>query len=207
LNVAAARNASRAGRVQRKTNETDISLTLILDGSGKAEKVSTGLPFLDHMLQLFAAHGLFDLALSARGDLEVDGHHTVEDIGICLGCALAEALGDKRGITRYGCALVPMDEALAEVAIDISGRPCLVYKTPQGFRSGSVGSFDLELVGEFLQALANKAGITLHVTARYGRNRHHLAEAIFKALGRALDAATRLDPRMARRIPSTKGTL
>ncbi len=196
---------ARQGNIQRKTTETAVSLTIDLDGSGHAD-ISTGIPFLDHMLALIAGHGFFDLRVRAEGDLEVDAHHTVEDIGICLGLGLLEALGDKAGIRRYGWAICPMDESLAEVAIDISGRGYLVYRVPQAARAGQVGTFDLELVQEFFQALASRAHLTLHVNAHYGRNSHHLIEAVFKAFGRALDAASSLEPR-AKGVLSTKGVL
>ena len=196
---------ARAGSIQRKTTETSISLDIDLDGGGSAD-VATGIPFLDHMLTLFASHGFFDLRLRAEGDLGVDAHHTVEDIGICLGMALQEALGEKIGIRRYGLGLCPMDEALAEVAVDISGRGYLVYRVPVAARRGKVGNFDLELVREFFQAVASRAALTLHVNARYGRNSHHIVEAVFKAFGRALDAATALEPRATGAI-STKGIL
>lgn len=196
---------ARQGSIQRKTSETAISLDLALDGTGRAS-IDTGVPFLDHMLTLFAAHGFFDLTLRAAGDLAIDAHHTVEDIGICLGQALAQALGERAGIKRFGLAVCPMDEALAEVAIDISGRGYLVYNAPEAAASGKVGNFDLELVPEFFQAVASHGRLTLHINARYGRNSHHAVEAVFKAFGRALDAATLLEPRSAG-VPSTKGTL
>jgi imidazoleglycerol-phosphate dehydratase len=196
---------ARQGWIERKTTETNITLSLELDGSGSAD-VASGIPFLDHMLTLFAGHGFFDVRLRAEGDLEVDEHHTVEDIGICLGLTLQQALGERAGIRRYGVGVCPMDEALAEVAIDISGRGYLVYKVPPVARSGKVGSFDLELVREFFQAVASRAALTLHINARYGRNSHHLIEAVFKAFARALDAATSPEPR-SEGILSTKGVL
>ena len=188
--------ASRTATVDRKTGETDIALTLSLDGSGTPD-VRTGIPFFDHMLTLFARHGLFDL-------IEVDFHHTVEDVGITLGQALAKALGDKAGIRRYGSAYVPMDEALARVVVDCSGRPYLAYEAPRGVES--IGMFPFQLVEEFLRAVAVQAGLTLHVTILAGRDAHHMAEAVFKALARALDVAVSLDERV-KGIPSTKGVL
>ncbi|MDP2798527.1 MAG: imidazoleglycerol-phosphate dehydratase HisB [Deltaproteobacteria bacterium] len=193
----------RKAKVERKTKETDISLKFSLDGEGKSD-INSGIAFLDHMLTLFAAHGFFDLVLRARGDIEVDFHHTVEDIGICLGDALREALGERQGIRRYGQAIVPMDEALCQVAIDISNRPLLVYNVKM--RQSKVGMFDTQLVPEFLQALATHGGITLHVNVMYGRNAHHIIEAVFKALGRALDMAASLDGRVSGVI-STKGLI
>ena len=193
----------RKAKVERKTKETRISAELALDGQGKAQ-IATGLPFLDHMLTLFAVHGFFDLKIKAAGDLEVDAHHTVEDAGICLGTALAKALGEKEGIARYGHAVVPMDEACAAVTLDISNRPYLVYKTPELARLA--GEFETELVPEFLRAFCQNGGITLHVRVLYGRNTHHMIEAAFKALGRALDAATQFDKRRTG-IPSSKGSL
>ena len=195
--------ASRTATVDRKTGETDIALTLSLDGSGTPD-VRTGIPFFDHMLTLFARHGLFDLTVVAKGDIEVDFHHTVEDVGITLGQALAKALGDKAGIRRYGSAYVPMDEALARVVVDCSGRPYLAYEAPRGVES--IGMFPFQLVEEFLRAVAVQAGLTLHVTILAGRDAHHMAEAVFKALARALDVAVSLDERV-KGIPSTKGVL
>ena len=193
----------RRAEIARKTNETDIKLAFGIDGQGTAE-LSTDVPFLNHMLDLFAKHGRFDLTVDARGDVDVDDHHTVEDIGICLGMALKEALGDKRGIKRYASVFVPMDEALAQVVIDISGRPH--FEMRGEFPGASVGSFTVELVHEFLWKLALEGRITLHVIVHYGRNTHHMIEAVFKALGRALDEATSIDPRTDG-IPSTKGVL
>ena len=195
--------ASRTATVDRKTGETDIALTLSLDGSGTPD-VRTGIPFFDHMLTLFARHGLFDLTVVAKGDIEVDFHHTVEDVGITLGQALAKALGDKAGIRRYGSAYVPMDEALARVVVDCSGRPYLAYEAPRGVES--IGMFPFQLVEEFLRAVAVQAGLTLHVTILAGRDAHHMAEAVFKALARALDVAVSLDERV-KGIPNTKGVL
>jgi imidazoleglycerol-phosphate dehydratase len=195
---------ARTATLSRRTSETDISLTLDLDGSGQAD-IATGIGFLDHMLTALTRHGLFDLTLRAEGDLHIDFHHTTEDVGIVLGRAVAQALGDKRGITRFGHALVPMDEALAESVIDISGRPFLVWNV--GFERPKIGEMDTELFEEFFRALATNAAITLHVTRRAGHNAHHVAEACFKATARALRAAVAIDPRAADAIPSTKGAL
>jgi imidazoleglycerol-phosphate dehydratase len=194
---------SREATIQRKTNETDIELAFSVDGEGRTE-LNTGVPFLSHMLDLFAKHGQFDLSVNANGDIEVDGHHTTEDIGICIGQALREALGDKKGIKRYGNAFVPMDEALAQVVIDLSNRPHLEFRGE--FPSKQVGTFDTELVHEFLWKLALEARMNLHVIVHYGHNTHHMIEAVFKALGRALDEATMVDPRV-KGVPSTKGLL
>ncbi|WP_096436957.1 imidazoleglycerol-phosphate dehydratase HisB [Alteribacter populi] len=188
---------------KRNTNETQIDLSIAVDGDGKST-LETGVPFLTHMLDLFSRHGLFDLSIQAQGDTEIDDHHTTEDIGIVLGEALKEALGDKKGIRRYGNAFVPMDEALAQVVVDLSNRPHLEFRAE--FPSEKVGTFDTELVHEFLWKLALEARINLHVIVHYGHNTHHIIEAIFKALGRALDEATQLDPRV-KGIPSTKGRL
>jgi imidazoleglycerol-phosphate dehydratase len=193
----------RKAKIERKTKETEVLLELNLDGSGK-HQVKTSIPFLDHMLSLFSAHGLFDLRINARGDREVDDHHTAEDIGICLGSALKQALGGKEGIARYGSAFVPMDESLASVHVDLSGRPCLVFDLP--FRRRKIGEFDTELVKEFFQALVNNASMTLHARVLYGGNGHHMVESLFKALGRALRQAASRDERV-RGIPSTKGKL
>jgi imidazoleglycerol-phosphate dehydratase len=194
----------RKGSVRRATSETQIELSLDLDGSGRAA-ISTGVGFFDHMLELFARHGLIDLTVTAKGDLHVDDHHTVEDVGIALGQAFREALGDKKGIARYASLDLPMDETLTRVAIDVSGRPFLVFRT--AFAAQKIGTFDTELVREFFQAFAMNAGITLHVETLYGANAHHIAESCFKGLARALRAAIALDPREAGRIPSTKGAL
>jgi len=193
----------RKAKVERKTKETEVLVELNLDGSGK-HQVKTSIPFLDHMLSLFSAHGLLDLKIRARGDREVDDHHTAEDIGICLGMALKQGLGGKEGIHRYGSAFVPMDESLASVHLDLSGRPCLVFDLP--FRRRKIGDFDSELVKEFFQALANNAAITIHARVAYGSNGHHMVESLFKALGRALRQAVSRDERM-KGVPSTKGRL
>lgn len=193
----------RSASVERKTNETDIQLGFTLDGSGLAE-LDTDIPFLNHMLDLFARHGQFDLKLKARGDIEIDDHHTVEDVGICLGMAFLRAIGDKRGIRRYASVFVPMDDALAQVVVDVSNRPHLEFRGQ--FPSAQVGSFATELVHEFLWKFALEARINLHVIVHYGINTHHMIEAIFKALGRALDEATQIDPRV-QGVPSTKGVL
>ena len=195
---------ARIATLSRQTSETDITLTLNLDGTGKAD-IATGIGFLDHMLTALTRHGLFDLTVRAEGDLHIDFHHTTEDIGIVLGRAIAQALGDKRGITRFGQALVPMDEAMAEAVIDISGRPFLVWNVV--FERPKIGEMDTELFEEFFRALATNAAITLHVTRRAGHNAHHVAEACFKATARALRAAVAIDPRAADAIPSTKGAL
>ncbi len=195
---------SRVATVSRQTAETEIVLTLALDGRGEA-KIGTGVPFFDHMLTLFARHGLFDLSVQARGDTEVDYHHTVEDVGLVLGQAFKEALGDKVGIRRYGFFLLPMDESLARIAVDLGGRPHLVYQAeaPTMF----VRDFNIVLVKEFCRAFSNALGANLHVQLVYGEEPHHVAEAIFKCLARALDAATQIDPRAADVLPSTKGQL
>ena len=194
----------RTATCNRKTAETDISLSLNLDGTGKSE-IKSGVGFLDHMLTLFARHARMDLALTCAGDTNVDDHHSVEDIAIALGEALKDALGDKRGIVRYGSELLPMDEALVLCAIDLSGRSCLRYSA--NIPSQKIGSFDTELVQEFFTALARTAGITLHIRQLDGENSHHIVEAMFKALGRALKQAVAIDPAFADEIPSTKGVL
>lgn len=194
----------RAASVSRKTGETDIAVEIALDGSGKAA-IKTGVGFLDHMLELFARHGLFDLKVAAKGDLHVDDHHTVEDVGIALGQAFAKALGDKKGIARYADIAMPMDETLTRVALDISGRPFLVFRTV--FPSQKIGTFDTELVREWFQAFAINAGLTLHVETFYGENAHHIAESCFKGLARVLREAVSIDEREAGRVPSTKGML
>ncbi|MGV3722405.1 MAG: imidazoleglycerol-phosphate dehydratase HisB [Actinomycetota bacterium] len=193
----------RTAEINRKTAETEISLSLNVDGTGTSD-VQTGVGFLDHMLTLFARHGLFDLTVRCNGDLHVDQHHTVEDVGICLGQALVKALGDKRGIVRYGTFTVPMDESLVMVSLDLSGRAYVVCKLDTARRK--IGDFDAELVPEFFQALAGNALMNLHIHQFHGENGHHIVEATFKALGRALDAATRIDERVTG-VPSTKGLL
>ncbi len=194
----------RAARVSRRTNETDVSVSLALDGTGEAT-IATGVGFLDHMLELFARHALFDLKVKVKGDLHVDQHHTTEDSGIALGQAFLQALGDKRGIRRYADVHLPMDETLSRIALDISGRPFLVFRT--AFPSEKIGAFDTELVREWFQAFAIHAGVTLHAETLYGDNSHHIAESLFKGLARALRHAVSTDPREEGRVPSTKGTL
>jgi imidazoleglycerol-phosphate dehydratase len=194
----------RTASLTRRTSETDIALALGLDGAGQAE-IATGIGFLDHMLTALARHGLFDLTVAAKGDLHIDFHHTTEDVGIVLGRAFAEALGEKRGIRRFGQALVPMDEALVEAAVDLSGRPYLAWNV--AFAQPKVGAMDTELFEEFFRAFAFNGMFTLHLTGRAGNNAHHVAEACFKAAARALRLAAERDPRAADAIPSTKGAL
>ena len=194
----------RTGAVKRKTKETDVEVKVDLDGQGRAD-VSTGIGFLDHMLDLLARHSRMDITVKAKGDLHVDHHHTTEDVGIALGQSVKQALGDMKGITRYADVHMPMDEALTRVAIDISGRPFLVFKSE--FVRDKVGTFDTELVQEWFQAFAMNAGLTLHVTTLYGTNDHHIAESCFKGLARALRTAVTIDPRAAGEVPSTKGSL
>ncbi len=196
--------SERTARVERNTNETQISIEVNLDGSGQAN-FETGVPFLDHMLDQIARHGLVDLKVNARGDLEIDAHHTVEDIGITLGQAVNKAIGDKKGIVRYGHAYVPLDEALSRVVIDFSGRPLLVEDVH--YTSQRIGNFETELVHEFFQGFCNHALVTLHIDNLRGHNSHHIVETIFKAFGRALRMAISPDPRAAGVIPSTKGAL
>ena len=195
--------AERTGRALRLTGETDIDISVDIDGSGNYD-LDSGIPFFDHMLSMVAKHGMMDLAVSCKGDLEVDDHHTVEDIGIAFGEAFKEALGDKRGITRYATAFLPMDESLVMVSLDLSGRPFLVYDVP--LIEQFTGTFDAQLIEEFMRAFAFAAGITLHGRLIYGKNTHHIVEAAMKALGRALDSATRKDERIDG-VPSTKGVL
>ena len=195
---------ARTAALTRTTTETDISLTLSLDGAGQAD-IATGIGFLDHMLTALTRHGLFDLTLHAKGDLHIDFHHTTEDVGIVFGRAFAQALGDKRGIRRFGQALVPMDEALVEAAVDLSGRPFLAWNV--AFERPRIGEMDTELFEEFFRALAMSGLLTLHLTQRAGRNAHHVAEASFKAAARALRMAVEIDPRAGDAIPSTKGAL
>lgn len=196
--------ASRNATVNRETLETQVAVSINIDGSGEGI-FDTGVPFLEHMLDQIARHGLFDLDVKAKGDLHIDGHHTVEDIGITLGQAFAQAVGDKRGITRYGHAYVPLDEALSRVVIDLSGRPSLDFVAE--FESGMIGGFDTELFYEFFQGFVNHAQVTLHIDSIRGRNSHHIAETIFKAFGRALRVAVSVDERLAGAMPSTKGSL
>ena len=196
--------SARSAEVIRNTAETRIRVALNLDGSGQAQ-LSTGIGFFDHMLDQIARHGLIDLDIQAQGDLHIDGHHTVEDVGITLGQAFAKALGDKKGIRRYGHAYVPLDEALSRVVIDLSGRPGLEMDVP--FKSGSIGGFDTQLAHEFFQGFVNHAGATLHIDNLKGENAHHQCETVFKAFARALRMAVERDPRAAGTIPSTKGSL
>ena len=196
--------SSRTASITRNTNETQIEIELNLDGTGKAD-FQTGVPFLDHMLDQITRHGLLDLKIDAKGDLEIDAHHTVEDIGITLGQAVAKAIGDKKGIVRYGHAYVPLDEALSRVVIDFSGRPQLVEEVQ--YTGKNIGSFETELVHEFFQGFCNHALVTLHIDNLRGRNSHHIVETIFKAFGRALRMAIAIDPRNDGAIPSTKGSL
>ena len=200
---AGARRRSRAAEVHRKTKETDISVKVGLDGAGSYD-VETGIPFLNHMLELFARHGFFDLSVRGRGDLEVDAHHTVEDVGLTLGEALRNALGDKHGIRRFGEATVPLDEALVSVVIDLSGRPFLAYNVK--LEQERVGTFDVELIHDFLLALANQVGMNLHINMLSGRNPHHIVEASFKGLARAMSQAASYDP-LVKGVLSTKGIL
>ncbi|HMM45676.1 MAG TPA: imidazoleglycerol-phosphate dehydratase HisB [Candidatus Macondimonas sp.] len=196
--------SARTARIERATLETRISVELNLDGSG-VSRLATGLPFFDHMLDQIARHGAVDLAIAAQGDLAVDAHHTVEDVGIALGQALAQALGDKKGISRYGHAYVPLDEALSRVVIDFSGRPGLEYAVD--YPRARIGDFDVDLIREFFQGLVNHAQATVHIDNLKGRNAHHIAETVFKAFGRALRHAAAFDERQAQVIPSTKGSL
>ena len=196
-------NTSRVGSIQRRTKETNIELTIKLDGQG-VTSIQSGVSFMDHMLTLFGVHGFFDLDVKGAGDVEVDDHHTVEDLGICLGQAFKAALGDLSGICRYGFSVIPMDEALAQVAVDISNRPYLHYETP--IKDQKVGTFDTALAKEFLRALSLHAGLTLHVKVIHGDNTHHIIEAVFKALGRALGQAVSLEPRTTGPL-SSKGSL
>ncbi len=194
---------SREAKIKRHTKETEIELVLQLDGSGEST-IDTGVGFFDHMLTHLSRHSGWNLVVKAKGDLEVDAHHTVEDVGLCIGAALKDSLGDKAGVRRFACASVPMDEAIANVSVDLSGRPMLVYNAT--YPTHKVGDFDIQLVEEFLRAVVNTAGITLHVNVPYGSNSHHIAEAIFKSAAQALGRATNLVDETGR-IPSTKGTL
>jgi len=193
----------RKAEVQRKTKETAVVLKLDLDGKGE-HSILTGIPFFDHMLSLLAYHSRLDLSLKAKGDIAVDAHHTVEDVGICLGDGIRKALGDAKGIRRYGMAMIPMDETLVSVALDFSMRPWLVFQV--NLRKSKIGTFDTELVEEFFKALCSHARMTLHINLLYGKNSHHMVEAVFKGFGRALREAVSLDPRSSR-VPSTKGVL
>jgi imidazoleglycerol-phosphate dehydratase len=197
-------SGTRAARVARKTAETDIDVRVAIDGGGRSD-ISTGIAFLDHMLDQVSRHGMIDLEIVAKGDLHIDAHHTVEDIGITLGQALREALGDKRGIRRYGHAYVPLDEALSRVVLDLSGRPGLEYHVP--FARALVGTFDVDLIHEFFQGFVNHALVTMHIDNLRGSNAHHQAETVFKAFARALRIACERDPRAAGDVPSTKGSL
>jgi len=199
-----AETLSRTASISRKTNETSVSVSVNIDGTGAA-KISTGVGFFDHMLDQLCRHSLIDMDIETQGDLEVDDHHTVEDTGIAIGQAIAKALGDRRGITRYASLDLVMDETMTKAGVDLSGRPFLVWNV--NFSAPKIGRFDTELVREFFQALAQHAGITLHVMNHYGANNHHIAETCFKAVARVLRAATEIDPRQAGRVPSTKGTL
>ena len=205
--MAKSSSSKRVGRtatVTRKTAETDITLSLAIDGSGKG-KIDTGVAFFDHMLTLFAKHGLFDLTVKAKGDTDVDYHHTVEDVGIALGDAVKQAIGDKKGLVRYGFFILPMDECLGRVAIDLGGRPFLAYECAPA--SLYVRDFNILLVKEFFRAFSNSAAANVHVKLEYGEEPHHAAECLFKCFARALDQACRIDPRAAGRVPSTKGVL
>ena len=204
MNTSPAPTTDRVATVQRDTAETQISVRINLDGTGVAN-LSTGIGFFDHMLDQIARHGLIELHIHAKGDLHIDGHHTVEDVGITLGQAFAQAVGDKRGLRRYGHAYVPLDEALSRVVIDFSGRPGLHMRVP--FKSGMIGAFDTQLAFEFFQGFVNHAGVTLHIDNLHGENAHHQAETVFKAFARALRMALERDPRMGDTIPSTKGSL
>lgn len=194
----------RTAQIDRKTNETDISLSINLDGTGSYD-IQTGVGFLDHMIDQLSRHSLIDMTIRAKGDLHIDAHHTTEDVGIALGQAFQKALGDKKGISRYGDVHLPMDECMTRAAVDVSGRPFLVWDV--AFSRDKVGDFDTELFQEFFQAFAQNAGITLHIANLYGTNNHHIAETCFKAVARALRQAVEPDPRQADRVPSTKGTL
>jgi imidazoleglycerol-phosphate dehydratase len=204
MTTSSSMTTDRVADVQRNTAETQISVRINLDGNGTAS-LSTGIGFFDHMLDQIARHGLIDLDIQAKGDLHIDGHHTVEDVGITLGQAFAQAVGDKRGLRRYGHAYVPLDEALSRVVIDFSGRPGLHMRVP--FKSAMVGGFDTQLAFEFFQGFVNHAGVTLHIDNLHGENAHHQAETVFKAFARALRMALERDPRMGDAIPSTKGSL
>jgi imidazoleglycerol-phosphate dehydratase len=197
-------STSRVAEITRNTNETQIRVVINIDGTGR-QKLNTGVPFLDHMLDQIARHGLIDLDIEAKGDLHIDAHHTVEDVGITLGQAFAKAIGDKKGIRRYGHAYVPLDEALSRVVVDFSGRPGLEFHVP--FKRAMIGAFDVDLTHEFFQGFVNHAQVTLHIDNLRGENAHHQCETVFKAFGRALRMAAELDSRAAGTIPSTKGSL
>jgi len=194
----------REAKITRVTRETEIALRFNLDGDGRSD-ISTGLPFMDHMLNLFSAHGLFDLEIRCKGDISVDFHHTVEDLGICLGSALRDCLGERKGIVRYGEATIPMDEALARVIIDLSNRPYLAYRVE--LSRSMAGTFDVALMKEFFRAVATKGGITMHADLLFGDDPHHASEAVFKAFARALDKASTMEPRLGEKVPSTKGVI
>jgi len=194
----------REAKITRVTRETEIALRFNLDGDGRSD-ISTGLPFMDHMLNLFSAHGLFDLEIRCKGDISVDFHHTVEDLGICLGSALRDCLGERKGIVRYGEATIPMDEALARVIIDLSNRPYLAYRVE--LSRSMAGTFDVALMKEFFRAVATKGGITMHADLLFGDDPHHASEAVFKAFARALDKASMREPRLGEKVPSTKGVI
>jgi imidazoleglycerol-phosphate dehydratase len=196
--------AARRGSVSRKTNETSVSVSVNLDGNGTS-KISTGVGFFDHMLEQLSRHSLIDMEIDVQGDLHIDDHHTVEDTGIAIGQAVSKALGDRRGVTRYASLDLAMDETMTKAAVDLSGRPFLVWNV--AFSAPKIGNFDTELVREFFQAFAQNAGVTLHVFNYYGANNHHIAETCFKAVARCLRTATEIDPRQANRVPSTKGML
>jgi len=195
---------NRKSTIERKTRETRVKVSIDLDGSGRSQ-LDLGVPFLEHMLDQIARHGMIDMDIEAKGDLEIDAHHTIEDVGITLGQALAKALGDKKGVRRYGHAYVPLDEALSRVVVDCSGRPGLEYRAD--YPRARIGDFDVDLIREFFQGLVNHALLTLHIDNIRGRNAHHISETIFKAFGRALRSAVEEDPRMAGEMPSTKGSL
>lgn len=194
----------RKTKINRETTETQITADLKVDGKG-TYKIDTPIPFFNHMLESFTKHGLFDLTLKGDGDVHVDDHHLVEDVGLVLGQAFVKAVGDKKGMRRYGHFTLPMDETLTTVAVDFCGRPCLIYKSPA--KRGTIKKFDLQLVHEFFQAITNEAGLNLHINVHYGENKHHIVESIFKAFAKAMDMATQIDPRMAGKLPSTKGKL
>lgn len=196
-------SSNRKSQISRNTSETQISLDLNLDGTGQY-KIDTPIPFFNHMLEAFSKHGLFDMTLKARGDIEVDDHHLVEDVGLVLGQAFVESAGDKKGMRRYGHFTLPMDETLVSVAVDFCGRPCMIYNTP--LKTGLIKNFDIQLVHEFFQAFTNSAGLNLHLNVLYGENKHHIIESLFKALAKSMDMSTQIDPRFSE-VLSTKGKL